>query len=187
MDENRHYIVLNGQQIARYGICYQLRDTTQCADSIQFTSKSSVLVKRFEQFNQQNNLVFVDMLFPNILADIALEVYFQNASTFANYLQLPRSFQIINQKQDARFLNERIRKFIEYILFSDIHENKKSSGTINNDVKYRYDYGNECLFFTSLNASELIELGYEKIILTVETPPQQIGNHDFILYLNVNW
>ena len=185
MDEILNYISLNGYSVANYSICYQLKDEEYASIPTLLTSKQQVSAKRFHQFNQQNNLVFVDMLFPNILADIALEVYLGNATTFAEYLYLPKTYTIINEKQDARFLNIRIRKFIEYILFSDIQVNKLSSGELNYDHYFSFSDETSILFYSNLNTSDLIELCFERMKLTIDYSTSSIHSNEFVINLQI--
>jgi hypothetical protein len=185
MDEVLKYISLNGYTVANYSICYQLKDDNNASIPTLLTSKQQVSAKRFHQFNQQNNLVFVDMLFPNILADIALEVYFGRTTTFAEYMNLPKTYTIINEKQDARFLNIRIRKFIEYILFSDIQSNKLSSGELNYDRYFSFSDETSILFYSNLNTSDLIELCFERMKLTIDHTTSTIHNNEFVIDLQI--
>jgi hypothetical protein len=169
MADKQGYSELNGQTLATYTICYELKCEAESFAGLHLNSKQEVSPKRFELFHQQNNLIFVDMLFPNILADIALEVYMQKVNTLANYLLLPKTYQIVNEELDAKFLNEKIRKFVEYILYSDINQNKQSAGTLNYAQHYSYtNTKNEIWFFSELNKSELIELALSAMVISID-------------------
>jgi hypothetical protein len=169
MADKQGYSELNGQTLATYTICYELKCEAESFAGLHLNSKQEVSPKRFELFHQQNNLIFVDMLFPNILADIALEVYMQKVNTLANYLLLPKTYQIVNEELDAKFLNEKIRKFVEYILYSDINLNKQSAGALNYSQHYSYtNTKNECWFFSELNKTELIELALSTMVVSID-------------------
>ncbi|MFZ4582969.1 MAG: hypothetical protein ACOYM7_10000 [Paludibacter sp.] len=183
MNDNHNYITLNGTTVANYAILFQLKKDISVS---LLTSKQQISAKRFQLFNQQNNLIFVDMIFPNILADIALEVYFGNTSTFAAYMTLPKTYTIINEKQDTRILNIRIRKFIEFILFSDIQTDKLSSGELNYNQYFRFTDDSSILFYSNLNYTDLIELCFERMKLTIDHPTSTIINNEIVINLQIS-
>ncbi len=63
----------------------------------------------------------------------------------AEYIALPKTYQIISEAQDANFLNEKARKYIEYVLYSYIQNDKQSSGTLHYNRYYSYEFDDKCL------------------------------------------
>ena len=182
MADKQGYTNLNGLTLADYTICYELKCDADSFAALHLNSKQEASPKRFEMFYQQNNLIFVDMLFPNILADIALEVYMQKVDTLAGYLSLPKTYQIINEELDARFLSEKIRKFVEYILYSDISQNKQSAGTLNYVQLYSYkNLINESWFFSELNKNELIDLALSSMVVSIDNNNSHINGSELKL------
>ncbi|MBP6610409.1 MAG: hypothetical protein KA206_04890 [Paludibacter sp.] len=75
MNLSSNSIILNAKRLASYSLVYSVNYLDSIRQLSDLCSKEQVRVKQFESFYQQTNLVHIDMLFPNVLADMALDVF----------------------------------------------------------------------------------------------------------------
>jgi hypothetical protein len=169
MDDKQSYLPLNGRTVCSYSICYKINEDVQLDDSLLLSTKKDLIVRSFSSLNKQRNLIFVDMIFPNILADIVLEVFINNIHTLADYIILPKTYRIVDEKYDTLFFNDKLREFVKMLLFSDIQEEKLSSGTIYSDRTYTLIDAQGILQFYNIdNYPALVEIMLNKIQLIAD-------------------
>lgn len=168
MHDNFDSITLNDKVLASYNIVYKanFKDDILCLSDL--VHKNQVRASEFESFYQQNNLIHVDMLFPNVLADIALEVYLGKVSNFNSYLIREKTFQIIDIESDKYFFKSRIERFVDFLLYSDISELKSSTGELHHNTVYKFDDGVSILYFNSLNYLDLIQVSLHILQLRID-------------------
>lgn len=186
MDVQNSPLPLNGMNIATYTICYKINEGVQLTDCIYLNCKKEVSARRFSSLDLQRNLIFVDMIFPNILADIALDAFLGNVHTFLDYISKPKSFSIADELNDTLFYNMKIREFVKLLLFSDIQQEKLSAGTIYGDISYSisdkkgsrsiYDY-NQCV--------ELVELLMERLQLQANKKNAWVSDSELFIQLDI--
>lgn len=168
MFNNLEYTSLNSKRIASYSIVYRSNYVDGVKHLSDLKSKDQVRACMFESFHQQNNLVYIDMLFPNVLADIALEVFFNKVFTFDDYIQLPKSYQLFDNERDKQFFATKIPLFVDYLLYSDIAIDTFSSGTLNHDILYKIDDQLASIRFNSSNFENLIQIALSTMILRID-------------------
>jgi len=180
-------VLLNGFHAASYSIIYRLDNRAEFGSNNSLLSKNGVSANRFCSLDQQRNLIFEDMFFPNILADIALECYIGKVKSFADYIELPKSFCMCDVLSDAVYFNNKIRTFIKMLLFSNIQYEVLSSGTIYTDKMFQYknESGNTAQF-TSENSDDLLELMLTKMHFQIDKKSCWIENNEFCITLNIN-
>jgi len=187
MDVQISPISLNGFSIATYTICYKIKDGVHVNDCLFVNCKKEVSVRRFCSLNLQRNLIFVDMIFPNILADIALEAFLGKVKTLSDYISIPKSFRIVDELNDTIYFNEKIREFLKLLLFSDIQQEKLSAGTIYSDRIYSVTNNSEfSQIFSVQQSSDLVELMLPKFILKAEKSNACITNNELYIVLEIS-
>lgn len=187
MTEEQFPVLLNGFKVAGYPIIYRLDSRAVFGSNNSLLSKTGVSANRFCSLDQQRNLIFVDMLFPNILADIALECYLGKANSFADYIALPKSFCMCDVLSDMVYFNAKIRTFVKMLLFSNIQHEVLSSGTIyaEKEFLYTFDDGNTTRYTTE-NMEELLELMLVKMYFNIDPGSCWIENEEFCITLNIS-
>lgn len=164
----REIVELSNRQLATYEIVYALTANYNSNLSITEQTKNSFTAQRFEQFNLQNNLIFVDMLFPNILADICLEVLLGKASNVKQYLEAEKTYTIASKEEDVHFVTTKIEKFVQLLLFSDIQQNKPSSGGCNPDLHYKKVENGIAQYYSLQHSPELIQFAFTHLRISIQ-------------------
>lgn len=186
MDVKSSPLRLDGQTIATYTICYKINEGVQLTNCLLLNSKKELTVRQFCSIDLQRNLIFVDMIFPNILADITLEAFLGNVRNFSDYISLPKSFKIVDDFNDAIYYNVKIREFIKMLLFSDIQEEKLSSGTIYSDKSYIVtDFEGNKQIYNCNESSNLLELMLQKFQLVADKKNAWITNSELFIVLEI--
>jgi len=186
MDVQNSLLRLNGLNIATYTICYKINEGVELTDCLYLNCKKEVSARRFSSLDLQRNLIFVDMIFPNILADIALDAFLGNVHTFSDYISKPKRFTIADELNDTLFYNMKIREFVKLLLFSDIQQEKLSSGTIYSDITYilsdsngvkqTYDY-NQC--------ADLVEMMMQRLKLQADKKNAWVSESELFIQLDI--
>jgi len=179
-------LVLDGLTIATYTICYRINDGVKITDCLFFTCKKDFTARQFCSLDLQRNLIYVDMIFPNILADITLEAFLGNVHTFLDYISFPKSFKIVDELNDAIFYNLKIREFIKLLLFSDIQEEKLSKGTIYCANSYSVtDLHGQKQIFNCDESSSLVELMLQKFQLVADRNNAWVTDSELFIRLDI--
>lgn len=168
MENCNDYITLNTRRLASYSIVYTSNYIASINQLSDFTDKDQVRATQFESFNQQNNLIFIDMLFPNVLADIVLEVYFKRVFTFDDYIQSVKSYQVYDSERDKSFFAAKILTFVHYLLYSDIGSIRYSNGELNYALHYLIEDRIAPLYFDSSNYLDLIQIALSTLLLRID-------------------
>jgi len=181
MFNNLDYTRLNSKRIASYSIVYRSNYVDGVKHISDLISKDQVRACLFESFYQQNNLVFIDMLFPNVLADIALEVYFNKVFTFDDYIQLPKTYQLYDNERDIKFFKTKIPHFVDHLLYSDIAHDSFSNGTLNHDISYIIDDDVAPMRFNSSNYEDLVQIALSTMMLRIDLQRSYTTNLDEVV------
>lgn len=130
------FIHLKGKVFGEYNIIYRINDSYNIKDLDRVTSKHQLLFQKFENKIQQMNLILVDSVFSNILADLALEVLLGKISSFNEYVDLRKDSIMISREWDRKFYKYKLQTFIHYLAFSNISEPQVCKGEIYRDRVY---------------------------------------------------
>lgn len=125
-ERNSIFINLNNLTFAEYVIVYRINDLYSINVLSKFSSKHQLLFQRFERKNQQMNLMFVDSIFANILADVTLEVFLNETTSFSKYIGSQSKIKLVARKDEDRFFKYKFLNFIHMLLYSDIATNLSS-------------------------------------------------------------
>lgn len=176
MNLSSESIVLNSKQLASYSLVFNVNYKDNIIKLSDLSSKDQVRIRQFESFYQQNNFVYIDMLFANVLADIVLDVYLGKVFTFYDYIHLPKSFQLFDKEEDMRYFNSSISQFVDYLLYSDIAKMEYSSGELNRTLNYTIKCDQTSLQFNELNYLDLIQIGVSTLTLRIDLDKSYVTN-----------
>jgi len=129
--DQKIFVRLKKMSLAEYSIVYKVNDGCNISDLSDFNSKCQLLFVQFESLNQQQNLGYVDEMFPQVLADMALDVFFGNVHCLSDYIHVPKDFVVPEIEDEELYYNYKLRDFIEYLLYSDIALTQASAGNRN--------------------------------------------------------
>jgi len=129
--DQKIFVKLEKMSLAEYSIVYSLADGFDILDLPDLNLKNQLFFEKFENLNQQQNLMYVDRFFPQVLADLALEVLLGNVGSLSDYIHAPKSFVVPDIDDEELYYNYKLKDFIEYLLYSDIALTKASSGNKN--------------------------------------------------------
>ncbi len=181
----RNNIDLAGSVLAGYSIVYKTNLISSISTFEDITDKSFLRPHSFEFFHQQNNLVFIDFRFPNILADLALDVYFDCRNSIKQYIDIKLPSSNGSSKFDNLNIHSLFEKFFYYLFFSDISSLHYSVGAINTQVIYKIDNGSSVNEFNYLTYDNQFELLLPQFIARINFEKCYIFNDEVILNLEV--
>ena len=112
------FINISNKVFAEYVLIYRVNDGYSVSDLKNFKSKHQLFFQRIESINQQLNLIFVDSVFTNILADVVLEVFINKIKSFNECIITWRN-QPVYRLKPARTINMGNCRNDVLLLFSD--------------------------------------------------------------------
>jgi len=185
-DDKRNFISLKGKTFAEYRIIYHINDCFFVKDISRFHSKYQLLFQKFESKKQQINLLYIDSIFPIILADLALKVFLEKVSNFEGYISAKKLILILDEKSDKIYFKHKIIDFIRFLIYSDISENLKSKGLIHSDRIFclKKESG-KIDFYTIYDQHKLYDLLLEKIKLMIDLKSSTISDNEVNICLKI--
>ena len=136
MERRSTFMNLRNKIFAKYFIKYRINDLYSINEITKFRSKHQLLFQKIENINQQVNLAIVDSVFANILADVLLEVFLNNISTFNQYISTKNKISLVDKKDELIYFKYKFFNFIHFLLYSEIALNKTFKGEISSDRVY---------------------------------------------------
>jgi hypothetical protein len=177
-------IHLENRVLAEYTIVYHINEGYAIRKLAAFIDKHQLLFKCYLSNIQHKNLMLFDSIFPNILADLTLDVFFNEVSGFKEYAQKEKSIVIINPKTDTSYLLYICKEFIHGLLFYETAS--KIPLTSRTFKAYSLKNGKKEILFHSLHQPKgLEELLLEKIKLRIDVKASKIIQGDVLLCLQV--
>ncbi len=180
------FTTLNNKQFAEYNIVYHINDCFSVNDLTKFSLKHQLLFIKYSNKFQQTNLLYIDSIFPIILADIALDVFINNTGSFVEYLQSKNSFYMFKIDVDETFLKHKFLTFIHYLLYSDVYKKSISRGEI--DSKKIYAFKNETGnidYYSILERHHLQHFLLERLKLSIDIKASTISKKEVNLCLKI--
>jgi hypothetical protein len=180
-------IPLKNKLLAEYRIVYHINEGYAIKRLVAFSGRYQLLFTRYQSKVQHKNLMQVDSIFPNLLADVALDVLLYKVNSFSEYIQREKSIIVISPKIDKSYFRHIFKSFIHCLLFSEIASAKnKYTGVLNKGKLYCLEHNKEKIFFDFLlQPKGLKELLLEKIKLQVNTRASAFVKGDVVLCLEV--
>lgn len=126
--DKRNYVFLQGVQLASYAINFRVSEGCSVKSVNDVRAPYQFEFLSFENDFQFKNLQLIKPDFPQILAEITLEVLAGRVRTFEDYLLLQLSFAGEAHRNEVLYIGDYLQDFIELLIYSDIVDDKLSSG-----------------------------------------------------------
>ncbi len=170
ISENLDFIKLTNRKLAEYNIIYHINDGFKTSDFQNFKFKEQLLFQKFENHNQQLNLMLVDSVFPIILADIALLVFLGKIKSLDNYINSDERITFPRIVNDIVFSPSKIKGFINALMYGEVGGDDSWNGETNNQrIFCRRNSNGELEYYSIYDRKELFELLINKMILEIES------------------
>ena len=180
------FINLKGKPFAECKIIYHINDCYSIKQLSEFRCKNQLLFQKFNSKTQQLNLSLVDSIFPNILSDVALDVFLNKVSTFNEYIRAEKTILVISPERDKEYFKYKFFTFINYLLYRDIASNKIYKGKIHDIRNYCLkNKGGEIEFYSIYDQNELQLMLLDKMKLQIDLKSSSIGKEEVTLYLKI--
>ncbi len=181
-----NFIHLKEVLFAEYNIIYRVNDCYSIKNLSKITLKQQLLFQKFENKNQQMNLVLVDSIFPNILSDLVVEILTKRISSFDEYINLKRNYFLFGEEQDKQYYKYKFQTFIHYLAFSNISGFKVCKGEIYADkVYYKKKNDQEIEYYPIYSLKELQNMLLDKIKVKVNHSKSSIFNKEANICLQI--
>lgn len=130
------FIHLKGVTFAEYNFVYHINDGYTIKHLSKFNDKHQLLFQKISSKVKQMNLMIVDSIFPILLAGVVLEIFMNGVSSFHEFTISKNKILISNTEFDRDYLKYKFKKFIHYLLFSNIASEEVCKGNIEIDKIY---------------------------------------------------
>lgn len=181
LERNSVFINLKNKTFAKYCIEYRINDLSN-----KFRSKHQFLFQNIVNTNQHVNLIFVDSAFANILADLTLEVFLNNITTFNQYIYTNNKINIVENKNENIYFKYKFYNFIHLLLYSEIALNKPFKGDIFSDRVYcSKNTTNEIEYYSFYDQTELQLKLLDDLQLEIDLGLSSITNKKVKLCLRI--
>jgi hypothetical protein len=177
---------LNDQVLAEYVFIYRLNDLFAISKLSSLNNKYQVLFQRIQNRCQQLNLSFVDSLFANILADVAIEVMVSGITSFNQYIKSDSKVKVVNIKDEKTYFQYKFSTFIEMLIFTDIASTEVANTKLSSDRAY-YFVNNlaKTVYYSAFDQKKTQEELLNQITLKINYDKSQISNHTVKLCLTI--
>jgi HpaII restriction endonuclease len=182
------FVNLSNKVFAEYVLIYRVNDGYSISDLKKFKSKHQLFFQRIESINQQLNLIFVDSVFTNILADLVLEVFINKANCFNDYINSKYKIRLIEDKHEESFFKYKFNDFIHMLLYCDIASNKIYDGVEHADRVYclKNKMG-EIEYYSIYEQFALQSKLLEELILEINLNSSTLSNQEVRLSFNIRY
>jgi hypothetical protein len=127
------FIPLNNKVFAEYSLVYRINDAYTIKDFAGLINKHQLLFQKFENKQQQLNLMFVDSVFVNILADVAVGVLLNKVNSFASYMSWKDKSRPFAMVDEGSCFAYKFSDFIHLMLYGDIASTKPYKQELHTD------------------------------------------------------
>jgi hypothetical protein len=186
MENKENLIHLKNIALAEYKIVYYCNEVYSINELSSFRSKHQLLFQKIQNRTQLLNLVLVDGLFPNILADLALEVFINKVSTLNEYIIKGKSIIIIDYNIDTSYFLYKFKYFINLLLFSNIaSKNPFRDSIVTNRIYYIKNKKKRIEFYSISQQKELEDVMLKKIKVNIDINKSKLTEKNLSLYLKI--
>jgi len=190
LQESKHpdFIKIQGQTFAEYTIIYHINDCYAIDELSKFRDKHQLLFQKFKNNKQQFNLALLDSRFPNIVADLALDVFLNNVTSFNDYILSKKSIIVIDTVIDEAYFKYKFFLFIHYLLYSDIASTKTLyKGEVETNKVFCIKNANgEIDFYSIYDQNKLQLLLLNKMKLEIDTNASSISKTEVRLCFKIS-
>ena len=134
-----------------------------------FKYKEQLLFQKFENHQQQLNLMLVDSVFPIILADVALLVFLGKIKSFDCYINSDVRITFPRIIDDNAYFESKIKGFINGLIYGEVGGLDPWNGdTDNRRIFCRKNSNSELEYYSIYDRKKFFELLIKKMILEIE-------------------
>ena len=182
------FITLSNRTFAEYSFVYRINDAYSINEISKFHGKHQLLFQKLESKKQQLNLMFVDSVFANILADVVLEVFLNEIHSFNQYSIAKNKIKLVDEKDESRYFKYKFFNFIHLLLYSDIAKNTAFNGKEFSDRIYclKNKFG-ELEYFSIYEQSKLQLKLLDELNLEIDLDSSSISNQEVKLCLKISY
>lgn len=182
------FVILNNITFARYIFVYKVNSGYSTNELSKFHSKHQLLFHKLENKNQHLNLMFVDSVFANILADVTLEVFLNKIDSFARYSSSKNKIRLVAEKDESRYFKYKFFSFIHMLLYSDIATKNIFKGQEFFDRVYclKNIFG-EIAYFSIYEQTTLQEKLLDELKLDIDFSSSSISKQEVKLCLKISY
>ncbi len=186
-ESNLHnFIHLKGKVFAEYTFIYHINDGFSIKKLSNFSDKYQFLFKKISSKVKQLNLMLVDTIFPILLADVVLDVFLKNISSFSEYSNSKKAITINDTTFDKKNMEYKFKYFIHRLLQSNIATEEIYKGIIKADkIYYLKNQNKEIEFYTIYEQNELIDLLFHKMTLEINLGKSSINKNEVNICLKM--
>jgi hypothetical protein len=182
------FIHLKKKLFAEYNIIYHINDSYSIKDLSKVCGKHQLLFQKFDNKVEQLNLILIDSIFPNIIADVAYEVLLNRVKSFNDYIYLKKDFTIVDKKQDVNYFKHKFNSFIQLLLYSNITTEQVCRGEMKTDIiYYMKDNSQELKYYTIFDQNKLSELLVEKMELQINHDKSFVSNDEVSICFEISF
>jgi hypothetical protein len=132
--------------------------------------------------------MFVDSIFTNILADVVLEVFIENANSFNDYINSKYKIKIVEEKQEERYFKYKFSDFINMLLYSDIASEQIYKGAEQTDRVYCVKNNLGELEYFSIYERVTLQLKLlQELVLEIDFNLSSISNQEVELCFRIRY
>jgi hypothetical protein len=180
------FITLGNRYFAEYVFIFRINDAYSINELSKFHGKHQLLFQKLEKKNQQLNLMFVDSVFSNILADVTLEVFLNGINSFNQYSSSKNKIKLVDEKDERQYFKYKFYNFIHMLLYSSIASNSIFNGEIFSDRIYclKNKFGKIEYFSIYEQANLQLKL-LDELNLKIDFESSSVSNQEVKLCLNI--
>lgn len=182
------FIILKNITFAKYFFIYKVNEAYSIKKLLNFHSKHQLLFQKLESKNQHLNLMFVDSVFANILADVTLEVFLNKTNSFSRYSTSKIKIKLVAEKDESRYFKYKFFRFIHMLLYSNIASNNIFKGQEFFDRVYclKNKFG-EIDYFSIYEQTILQEKLLNELKLDIDISSSSISKQEVKLCLKISY
>jgi hypothetical protein len=185
-DAKINLLDLNKRSFGEFEFIFRINDGFSIKVPSKINNKYQLLFKKIESKVQQLNLIFVDSIFVNILADVTLDVFINNIRTFNQYIESKSRNAMIAIEDESVFLKAKFNNFAHLLLYGDITANKPFMGQYLYERVYCLKEENkEIEYFSIYNQSILQAKLLNSLSLKIDLEKTFISDKELHLILKI--
>jgi hypothetical protein len=187
-DRQSTFVNLYNKVFAEYVFIYRINDAYNTNDLNNFFGKHQLFFQKIKSKNQQLNLMFVDSVFTNILADVVLEVFIEKASSFNDYINSKNKIKMVEEKHEERYFKFKFIDFINMLLYSNIASEQIYRGEEQTDRVYCVKNNLGELEYFSIYERTALELKLlQELVLEIDFNLSSISNQEVELCFRIRY
>lgn len=164
----KNFIRLDRFYYGQYNFIYNINNGYCINESLKKIEKHQLLFKKISNSKQQLNMMFVDSIFHNILADFVIEVLQNKIKTFKEYCDLKSKRSFFATTFSKTYFEIKFKQYFRQLLFgytSLVLKNDQDDGAKN--IYYLKNGNTELEYFSIYEQNQLSELLFNKLILSI--------------------